>query len=329
MHTPGEPHRQPAPVSADDAAGRNHAGTERAAYAVTVAVFALLLLVAAGLKADAAFGDLAPVPAAPDPNAGFQKLSVFVEVGVAVWLLSGFHRAWARWAAMALLAVFVTVAGWRLARGEADCGCFGHVRVRPAVTLCFDAVSLLAIGYFGRGIGRGRPGESRTLPASAPAAQLLLALAAGVFVPIATVAVAPHFKSGGVTPVVPGETDPILLTPRDWEGKPFPLLGDVLPGEADLSKGRWVVILVNHACHKCEDYLAKADFDALRRADGPGAPPRTLGLIEFLNDDSEPMKRTGPVAVTTLRLRKGAVYLTDGPYEVYLTDGVVEKTRRG
>jgi hypothetical protein len=258
-------------------------------------------------------------------------LSVFVEIGVAVWLLSGFRAAWARRAAMALLTVFVGVAAWRLVRGHADCGCFGRVRVHPAVTLSIDAAALLAIAYFGRGVGRTRAAGSGPArrPVAAPVAQVLLALAAGVVVPIATVAVAPRFMGHGMTRLVPGEDDPILLAPRDWEGKPFPLLADVLPGDADLSKGRWVVILVNHGCHKCHEYLERADFDALRHTDGPDAPPRQLGMIEFLLEEGlEPTKVKGPVPMTTLRLREGRTYLTDGPYEVYLNDGVVEKSRR-
>ena len=305
MNTSGaEPVSNPIPRDTEAGAPGALASTpDRTAYALASGLFAALLLVAAGLKADLAFND--PIVRSHTAEFARHLLSAVTEAGVAAWLLSGVAPAWARRAAMALLSVFVAVAGWHLLRGDADCGCFG--RGLPA----------RAAAPAGARRRRNRPGGVR----------IFLAVLAGLGVPALTVLFgADPFKPQSETG---GAIDAVILDPRGWDGKPFPLLGELVPSGQDVAKGKWVVILVNHACHKCEEYLAHADFGALRQADGPTAPPRSLGLIEFLLDEGgEGAKVPGPVSVTTLRLRKGPTYITDGPYEIYLNDGVVERTRR-
>src|SRR5437762_3369993 len=115
----------------------------RTAYAVITTLFALLLLVAAGLKADAAL---------TEGQGPFQKelAAAAAEAAIAVWLLSGVGRVWARRAAVVLLLAFVTLAGRRLVRGDADCGCFGRVRIHPALTLGVDLAALSSIWLLGR-----------------------------------------------------------------------------------------------------------------------------------------------------------------------------------
>jgi hypothetical protein len=304
----------------------------RTAYAVVTALFAALLLVASGLKAQIAFGD--GVESFRNGESARHLLPAVTEAAVAAWLLSGVAPAWARRGAIALLCVFVAVAGWHLFRGDPDCGCFGHVRVRPGLTLAIDAVALASIWVFGRSESPP-PGAQRRGALPRPAAsRVVLSVLAGTGVPAFVALFASEWAASapsGIAGDLVGADGPrpVLLAPRDWAGKRFPLLDEVMPSETDLSKGRWVLILVNHDCHTCEEYLAHANFDAIRRTDGPDAPPRRIGLIEFLTKESdEPKKVPGPVAVTTLRLRPGTTYLTDGPYEVYLSDGVVEQARR-
>ena len=329
MNTPGaEPVSDPIPRGADAGPPGAPASTPaKPAYAVASGLFAALLLVAAGLKADLAFND--PIVRSRTGEFARHLLSAFTEAGVAAWLLSGVAPAWARRAAMALLSVFVAVAGWHLVRGDADCGCFGRVRVHPAWTVAIDAAALASLWLFGRGLPAraAAPAGARRRRNGPGGVRLFLAALAGLGVPALTVLFgADPFKPQSETD---GAIDAVILDPRGWDGKPFPLLNELAPSGPDVAKGKWVVILVNHACHKCEEYLAHTDFGALRQADGPTAPPRSLGLIEFLLDDGgEGARVPGPVSVTTLRLRKGPTYITDGPYEVYLNDGVVERTRR-
>ena len=73
--------------------------------------------------------------------------------------------------------------------------------------------------------------------------------------------------------------------------------------------------------------MSHADFDALRRAGPEQAPPRKLLVIE-LGEPSAELRRSTPVPVPIVRLREGTTYLVDGPYEVYLADGIVEEARR-
>jgi hypothetical protein len=324
MNTPGaEPVSNSIPRETDPRAPTST--PDGTPYAVASGLFAALLLVAAGLKADLVFND----PIVRSRTGAFARhlLSAVTEAAVAAWLLSGVAPAWARRAAIALLSVFVAVAGWHLLRGDADCGCFGRVRVHPAWTVAIDAAALASVWLFGRGMSPPTAAGVRPRRNRPSGVRIFLAGLAGLGVPALIVLFgADPFKPQSETG---GAIDAVILDPRGWDGKPFPLLDELAPSAQDVAKGKWVVILVNHACHKCEEYLAHADFEALRQADGPGAPPRTLGLIEFLLEEgAEGATVRGPVSVTTLRLRKGPTYITDGPYEIYLNDGVVERTRR-
>jgi hypothetical protein len=325
MNHPGaEPVSNPTPRDAGPRAPASPPGGT--AYALASGLFAGLLLVAAGLKADLAFND--PIVRSRTGEFARHLLAALTEAGVAAWLLSGVAPAWARRAAIALLSVFVAVSGWHLLRGDVDCGCFGRVRVHPAWTVAIDAAALASVWFFGHGIfAPAVPAGVRPYGSRPRGVRIFLAVLAGLGVPALTVLFAADpFKPQSETD---GAIDAVILDPRGWDGKPFPLLGELAPSDPNVAKGKWVVILVNHACHKCEEYLAHADFEALRQADGPGALPRSLGLIEFrLPEGEEGVKVPGPVPVAPLRLRKGPPYLIDGPYEVYLNDGMVERTRR-
>jgi hypothetical protein len=319
------------PGDDDSATPNGRSAPADTAYAVASCAFAGLLLVAAGLKADVAFND--PFARSHIGEAARHLLAAATEAAVAAWLLSGVAPAWARRAAIALLSVFVAVAGWHFLRGDADCGCFGRVRVHPGWTLAIDAAALTSLWYFGRGLNASRSSpatvSSRVRMARPNGVRIFLAVAAGLGVPGFTMLLA----SDPFKPRSEWEDsvaiDATLLDPRGWDGKPFPLLGELVPSDQDPAKGKWVVILVNHGCHKCEQYLASTDFDALRRTDGPEAPPRSLGVIELRADDSGGAAEAPRGAtLIALRLRKGPVYLVGGPYEIYLSEGVVERTRR-
>ena len=309
----------PTPRGETAAAGRPAGAT--AGYALASGAFGLLLLVAAGLKLDAVFsGD----ERAPGDGSPAQLLSALLEISVAVWLLAAVQRKWARRAAMAVLVVFVAVAGWRLVRGEADCGCFGHVRVHPAWTLAFDLLALSAIWYFGR--WTSAPARPSDVTRRQIGARSLVALLAGVAVPALTMAVIAELRAsdpGGFAAV----GDAVLLVPRDWAGKPFPLLPELEPSEHDVSRGPWVVVLVNRGCHACDAYLASAEFESLRQSVRQQDPPRRFVVLEVGKDAAEGGGIVSP-DLPQLRPRQGKTFLVDGPYEVLMTDGVVERARR-
>src|SRR5262245_6053936 len=75
-------------------------------------------------------------------------VSVGVEVGVGLWLISG---AWAKKARAVAAALFLTLAVLALREamlGKESCGCFGNlIRVSPWVTFAFDLCAVAGLGW--------------------------------------------------------------------------------------------------------------------------------------------------------------------------------------
>ena len=198
------------------------------AYDLAGGVVAVVLLIAATLKQQVLLRTGMPVAAG-----GVRQWAVIaMEWTLAAWLLSGLAPTWARRAMMLLLAVYVAVTGQKLLAGAADCGCFGTLQVRPGWTFSFDAAALAAIYLFGRGAFDGFGSSRRPHRLDRAAGALTLCLA----VPGALLALSRINHGAGGSEAV------VLLDPKSWVGKPFPLLEFVdAPARADLSSGRLVV----------------------------------------------------------------------------------------
>jgi len=282
------------------------------AYRVVCFALAIVLLFASALKTRLVL-DSAWLATAPQPDEGWVSAAAAVmEWILAAWLLCGVAPAMARRAAMALLGAFVAMSAWRLLHGQVDCGCFGGLRVHPALTLSFDLSALSLIYWLGRA----------ALPDSAPAgrsrmrlARIAGAAAVAVLLPAAVLA-ATHFREMRSEQLV-------VLDPQSWRGKPFPLLDFVDgPARADLLTSERTIILFNRQCDTCREYLAHL---ALTR----GSKPQATGVRVI---DIAPAGLARPDGFATafreIRLRQGVVYAVNVPLEVSLKSGVVEKVRR-
>jgi hypothetical protein len=137
--------------------------------------FAILLLIAAALKAHASVTEAPPSV----PQRWMAVLVPTFESVLAVWLLSGAARAWATRVAVATLIIFICIAGWALISGKDDCGCFGGVRVHPGWTLALDLVVLTAlIAAAGPHDGSLRTGKGLIrIPSLRPLLPVLVSLA--------------------------------------------------------------------------------------------------------------------------------------------------------
>ncbi len=303
---------QVSPTSGSDGSGASRAWDGAglpAACRVSLVAFALVLLVSAGLKLYALlFPTAAPASTAA---AAFQLLVVVAEWALAAWVLVGCRQHLARRLAIATLVVFASITGWRAAQREPDCGCFGGLRVPPAVTFTFDLVALGIIFYTGRprawaghrGPRRPSPGRWRIGAGVALSALVPLGAAGANHVMTMTA------RSGRT----------IVHNHNEWIGKPFPLLEFVDPlSQADLVSGLRTVIVVDHDCHKCHDYVA-----SLLPAWGGAAADARVRLI----DVGEP-GTGGGFGLPAIRLGPEVLYAAGVPMEVVLLDGVVQSARR-
>lgn len=85
-------------------------------------------------------------------------LGLATEAVVGLWLVSGFAARGGWLAGLALFTLLAGVSGYHAATGQADCGCFGRVKVSPWASLLVDLACLAALLV-------GRPPMGRTMVA--------------------------------------------------------------------------------------------------------------------------------------------------------------------
>lgn len=69
-------------------------------------------------------------------------LLVTAELALGLWLVSGFKPGVARAAAILAFSVFACYSLIALVQGSVSCGCFGELKISPAVTLLVDLVAV-------------------------------------------------------------------------------------------------------------------------------------------------------------------------------------------
>ena len=255
-----------------------------------------LLLAAAALKG----WQLATAPLPPDSLLPRPVWAMLVEgeLLLALWLLCG-GLARLDWAAcVGLFSLFATFTLYQLTIGAESCGCFGQVRVPPAVTLALDLAILAALFFC-------RPTVSESTPAWRLGVPLWILALVGPPAALAMTSYTPgSLESGGV----------VVLEPQTWDGEPFPLTEHVdLP--ADLSEGRWTVVFYRHNCGKC---LAELP-DYHRRA----AAGERIALISVPPHAADRLAGQSAAAAVAGRLSDSRDWFIQTPAAVTLVDGVV------
>ena len=265
-------------------------------------VFACALLVAAALKALALYSN----PGSPSGwSAAVRILEAAVEWTLAIWILSGYAKAWARRAVLTSLAVFALVAGFRWFNGHEDCGCFGKLTVHPRWTFGFDALALILLLTLGKLRAAGS-GTSHTISRTA------LGIAIAIVVPALTILLTGPWANGA------SDSMPVVvLEPLKWRGQVFPLLNSLQSPAPDLASGRWTVVLVDQNCHRCRDYVAATDFGSIAEAG------RNVVLIDLATEVSSE-RILFRVSIPVIRMKPKAAYVFDGPFLVSTSNGIVE-----
>jgi hypothetical protein len=149
-------------------------------------IVGVLLLAAAALKTYGAFrGLVSPLGAFASP--WLQFALVQAECLLGVWLLSGWYPRGA-WAATTLtFAGFAGVSAYQGWIGQASCGCFGALSVKPWYTFGLDLFVLAAL-IVARPRGQISADEPSALPSFARRALPVLMATAGLLVVLTTAA---------------------------------------------------------------------------------------------------------------------------------------------
>jgi len=216
---------------------------------------AAILIIAVALKTHELVTH--PAPALLHGSRWLTTGLVEYEYILAVWLLSGFRPSWCRRVSLATFAGFGCYALYQAMSGAASCGCFGHVRVNPWLTLTLDAGLAVLLWrwdpYLGgacRELSAGLALWTR-IPSSFRIAMGLAILG------VPTLAIAGW---GGGTRATIEESLAnerlVVLEPEQWIGKRFPLFDYIDIGEY-LATGSWILVIYHHDCPKCREAIGK------------------------------------------------------------------------
>ena len=203
----------------------------------------------------------------------FLVIQIPLELGLGIWLVSGLFRKAGWLLGTIAFAGFIGVTLYKWISGEASCGCFGVVHVKPWITLTtIDIPIFLLLAIF-------RPKGLKLLPPPWPSAKHFFGVAIPTFIILTTlVPILVFNKPPDVTDkyeVIKPEIWPIgnNLDPNDPANK-WPLLAHIDIAEK-ISKGFIVAFLYHWNCPDCK--RAIPDFEKINQT-LLGSSPDVLGV---------------------------------------------------
>ena len=237
------------------------------------------------------------------------------ELLLGLLLVLGIASRAVTWFCTVGFAAFAAVSAYKGFLGETDCGCFGRVTMNPWLTFTIDIVCLTALATISwrttaklQYANRLRWSTIRVMG---------LAIVVGATAGLAMVGFLPdRLTEGGQ---IIGDLGPVVLEPREWIDKLFPLLKFIDVGK-DLAQGEWVVILYHHDCPKCQKVIAKYELQPSQHL---GEQPRNrIALVEV-----PPYRTIETAAIGDFRygkLKDDREWFVATPCELRLVDGRVK-----
>ncbi len=302
-------------------------------YDVVRIAAALLLLVAAGLKAH---------QLATEPVLGTGLLEsrwfliglVEFELFFGLWLLSGLLPRLTRLAALACFSAFACYSLYKALSGSRSCGCFGPVQVNPWHTSTLDlAIVASLVRWRPKG---GGPLSIVTIQQRTVRAVSVLVIWLSVGLPAAFWIGSYHETTLSDAGEVIGRGTTVVLQPETWIGKRFPLLPylegyseRLQPSERPLSQrlteGQWLVVLYYHDCPECQKAIPR--FRELVRRSATDSRAPQVALIEIPPyDDQEMMPVLVGPQCTLGRLSDKTEWLVKTPTVSLLDGGIVSQS---
>jgi len=303
----------------------------RYGYDVVRTAVALLLLVAAGLKAY-------QLSTAPILRTGLLASRWFLigvvefELFFGLWLASGLayvrhlrgtSRDGLTWlAAVVCFSLFAGVSFYEALCGYATCGCFGKVTINPWHTTALDVLVVLCLFYW-------RPNaEIDCLGVDRRRLSIRLFCVLGLSLVLGGPAA---YAMGSNTRTtlsdagsVFGDGRTVVLEPEKWVGKRFPLLAYIDIGER-LKKGSWLIVLYHSDCPVCAQLIENLPREVARKNDD-----RRVALIELppygQTADEGALSEAG---VVVGRLTNALDWFVTTPAQAHLENGRVIKATVG
>ncbi|MFW5882665.1 MAG: MauE/DoxX family redox-associated membrane protein [Planctomycetota bacterium] len=254
------------------------------AHRIVAILTGLLLLAAAGMKAHQLLTHPVIMEIWLDWRP-FQIAWLNVEILLGLALVTGLWPRLSWGVAVLSFTAFTGVTVWKAAIGAESCGCFGVVTVDPRITLVMDIAILAALLVF-----RPPPRHDTDHPPPRtgfrhPLGKAVIALWLLTSIPL-TVATALYTPSQLASDgTIIGSSGMVVLQPAAWTGTRLPLIPHIV-AEAEVTTGRWTVVLYRHDCPHCRDQLPAAVADLRAKGEGRVAliqvPPRSPELPEWL-----------------------------------------------
>jgi hypothetical protein len=160
-----------------------------------------------------------------------------LELLLGSWLISGGFPMLRFAAATICFCFFAIIATYEAVNGAPNCGCFGAVRVPPALSAAFDLLALAAIGL----TRQSRDTQSR-LPSK-------MWIGVPIFLLASTALWAAYFLNSFPRDAML-RGDLIVLDPASWPNQRFTLF-DEISGSAPLQRGRWRLLFYHYDCPDC------------------------------------------------------------------------------
>jgi len=232
-------------------------------------LLALILLAAAALKTNQFLsGSQSSISIFINHKAAFAAL-IQSELLLALWLFVGGLPRLRFICAVACFALFAATSCYEAIHSMPTCGCFGNIKVPPALTAALDAAAVLAL-CLTRNTHIDQPSPRR----------LILAISAAVLLSAALWSVEVRGPRLQVLDASAGEV--VVIEPTDWLNKPFTLLDD-LPGSTPLRTGRWMLLMYHDDCDDCREAIAfyRAAHGSVYRLALLALPPLTAPVTDL------------------------------------------------
>ncbi|MEN6386307.1 MAG: MauE/DoxX family redox-associated membrane protein [Phycisphaerales bacterium] len=176
----------------------------------------------------------------------FFLIQIPLELGLAIWLLSGLFRKVAWLLGLLAFAGFIGVTLQKGIVGAESCGCFGLVHVNPWVTLTLVDIPLfLAFAIF-------RPKGEKFFPPPWPKLSYFLAIAIPTFILLPTIE---YVLIANKPPMVSEKYE--VLDVKNWTPQQRWQLLDFINIKDQIQTGEWVVFMYHNDCPDCREALPK------------------------------------------------------------------------
>ncbi len=300
-----------------EAEGQRRLAT-RTGYDVVRIALGLLLLTAAALKGH----QLATEPIVETSLLTSRWVLIGVvefELFFGLWLLAGLYPRWTWRAALLCFGGFACISLHKAVSGEASCGCFGRASVSPWYALILDLAAVGAMFSWRPPEPRWKARAYSRFAAVRVGGVAAMFLVTGIPVGLAMGAARPFGTSTERDIVFEGGF--VVLRPKSWLGKPFPLLRHIDAGD-EIGQGEWIVVLHRDDCPACADAVPEFVRLADRLAMSPGAPRTAIvGLPPY--GESEDAFSLRCASCRTARVDDAYEWFVQTPVTLLLSNGVV------